>query len=464
MATIPLPALDVKSPAAPPNPLEQYAQIMGIKNAQQELAQRKTMAPLQQQLAQQQVQGGQMDMQQKQISLNDQKGMSALMHDWATGAQGAKSSAGATPAVPGQPAPAAQATSPVDSASFTPSATTAPTAIPGQPAPTAQASQPLAKTVLRPEDELGYRQWAYQQPQAVLGQLSQPNMDARGLWVAAANGNPEAKAALAKMGATMADGSPTPSQPSSASPGAASAPAGAGDQGSSNNAPPSYDDLSRMAMDPKYGLSWSAVQGLQAHVLDIKAKASTIAKDNAYAGSSKAETTIKNNSIISDAMMGVSSLPDAQLPVGILRAAQELYGKGIFDPQHMQQAQQLAQLAQTNPTQARQQLNIQALSLGAFSKELENQGRQLDNQKKAGAVDPTSPYYDPSAASVALGTAPRAGAIQAGEARLAGQKAGAEAAARQPYEMALAAQRQALSQGDPNAAGQLLVNGDATLS
>jgi hypothetical protein len=33
-----------------------------------------------------------------------------------------------------------------------------------------------------------------------------------------------------------------------------------------------------------------------------------------------------------------------------------------------------------------------------------------------------------------------------------------------PGEMALAKQRQALSQGDPNAAGQLLVNGDATLS
>jgi hypothetical protein len=33
-----------------------------------------------------------------------------------------------------------------------------------------------------------------------------------------------------------------------------------------------------------------------------------------------------------------------------------------------------------------------------------------------------------------------------------------------PGEMALAAQRQALSQGDPNAAGKLLVNGDATLS
>ena len=43
-------------------------------------------------------------------------------------------------------------------------------------------------------------------------------------------------------------------------------------------------------------------------------------------------------------------------------------------------------------------------------------------------------------------------------------KASAESAAKQPYELRLAAQKQALSQGDPRAAGQLLVNGDATLS
>jgi hypothetical protein len=46
----------------------------------------------------------------------------------------------------------------------------------------------------------------------------------------------------------------------------------------------------------------------------------------------------------------------------------------------------------------------------------------------------------------------------------AAQKAGAEESARMPGEMALAAQRQSLSQGDPKAAARLLVNGDATLS
>jgi hypothetical protein len=62
-----------------------------------------------------------------------------------------------------------------------------------------------------------------------------------------------------------------------------------------------------------------------------------------------------------------------------------------------------------------------------------------------------------------MGTAPGAAQIQAGEVKQAGRKAKAEAAARQPYEMQLAAQRQALSQGDPRAAAQLLIDGDATL-
>jgi len=85
-------------------------------------------------------------------------------------------------------------------------------------------------------------------------------------------------------------------------------------------------------------------------------------------------------------------------------------------------------------------------------------------KKVAASMDPTSSLYAPSQASVAMGTAPGAQQIQQGEVRQAAAKAGAEERARMPGEMALAAQRQALSQGDPNAAAQLLVSGDATLS
>lgn len=81
MATIPLPALHTAPIEQPASPLATYAQMMGIKNAQQELQQRQTMAPLQQQEAQQAVQSGQVDLQQKQQALTDQQTFRAAMQE-----------------------------------------------------------------------------------------------------------------------------------------------------------------------------------------------------------------------------------------------------------------------------------------------------------------------------------------------------------------------------------------------
>jgi hypothetical protein len=89
---------------------------------------------------------------------------------------------------------------------------------------------------------------------------------------------------------------------------------------------------------------------------------------------------------------------------------------------------------------------------------------QTEQQKLQAQMDPKSSLYAPSQASVAMGTAPGAQQIQTGEVQQAARKAGAEESARMPGEMALASQRQALSQGDPKAAARLLVSGDATLS
>jgi hypothetical protein len=61
--------------------------------------------------------------------------------------------------------------------------------------------------------------------------------------------------------------------------------------------------------------------------------------------------------------------------------------------------------------------------------------------------DPNSPLYAPSEASVAMGTAPGAAQIQQGKVKQAAQVAGADAAARQPYEVGLARARQAISDG-----------------
>ena len=89
---------------------------------------------------------------------------------------------------------------------------------------------------------------------------------------------------------------------------------------------------------------------------------------------------------------------------------------------------------------------------------------QTEQQKLQASMNPQSSLYAPSAQSVALGTAPGAAQIKNNEVQQAARKAGAEESARMPGEMALAQQKQALSQGDPNAAGQLLANHDATLS
>lgn len=61
-SSIPLPALDLKQPAPPPDAIEQYGRLAALRNS-------LAMQPLQQQAAQQQVQSGELENQTKQIQL-----------------------------------------------------------------------------------------------------------------------------------------------------------------------------------------------------------------------------------------------------------------------------------------------------------------------------------------------------------------------------------------------------------
>jgi len=74
-SSIPLPALHLNPPPVAPDALDQYARLQQLSQAQQ-------MAPLRQQAAQQQVQQGQLDIQQKQQQLSDQKAMTTAMTQW----------------------------------------------------------------------------------------------------------------------------------------------------------------------------------------------------------------------------------------------------------------------------------------------------------------------------------------------------------------------------------------------
>jgi hypothetical protein len=223
---------------------------------------------------------------------------------------------------------------------------------------------------------------------------------------------------------------------------------------------PDYDSLLDMAR--KSGASFSAYQGLQKSILDMKDKASTIVKNDAQAGSANANAMQTKNNMLIASMSGIAQLPDEQLAPALMSTAQELAAKGILDPQHVQMAQQLAQSG--DPAAIRKQLTAQIAGMGGFNKLLEDAQKKVQTQMEQGKSDPTSPFYAPSEQSVAMGTAPGAAQIQRGQIGFAAAKAGAEEKARMPGEMALAAQRQALSQGDPKMAGHLLTSGQATLS
>ena len=91
MGSIPLLALDARPPAAPPNMLEQYGQLMALKNQQAQQVQAQAMYPLQQQQAQQQVQEGQqriqsndLDVAAKQRMAKDAQTISALSPQFVT--------------------------------------------------------------------------------------------------------------------------------------------------------------------------------------------------------------------------------------------------------------------------------------------------------------------------------------------------------------------------------------------
>jgi hypothetical protein len=77
MGSIPLPALDVKTPQQP-DMMGEMGNVMRLQALRQQMAN----APLQTQALQQQVQAGQMENQQRQLQLNDQQAMTKAMQQW----------------------------------------------------------------------------------------------------------------------------------------------------------------------------------------------------------------------------------------------------------------------------------------------------------------------------------------------------------------------------------------------
>jgi hypothetical protein len=222
----------------------------------------------------------------------------------------------------------------------------------------------------------------------------------------------------------------------------------------------------------KNGGSATAVMGLKQKILDQQTAISTQVKNQGQGALAQIEATNKRNDLVAGALSPLvdsSQVPDAQLPQALTSTVQSLVQQGALDQQHADAAKQILQSG--NPVAIRQGIDHFRKTLMAQSqitddalKAAQTAKAAADAKNAAGKIDPSSPLYDPSQSSIALGTAPGAAQIQTNAVQQAGRRAAAEESARMPGEMALAAQRQALSQGDPKMAAQLLINGDATLS
>jgi hypothetical protein len=151
------------------------------------------------------------------------------------------------------------------------------------------------------------------------------------------------------------------------------------------SAMPNYEDLISIAQ--KNGASASAIMGLQKNVLDMRDKASSIALNDAKTGDAQANAIKTKNGMLIEAMTGVINLPDDQIASGLISSAQDSYSKGLLDPQHLQQAQQLAQSG--DPDAIRKQLSAQITGMGGFSRLIEDAQKKLDLQQKQQQAD----YY-----------------------------------------------------------------------
>jgi hypothetical protein len=113
----------------------------------------------------------------------------------------------------------------------------------------------------------------------------------------------------------------------------------------------------------KNGGSSNAAIGLQQHFLDVRAKAAGILKDNAESGQKILQTHNDRNDLILGHLKTIDGVSDADLPGHVLDTVEQMGKDGtIVDPgelnQYRQAAQNVANLAQQNPQQARQAFQI----------------------------------------------------------------------------------------------------------
>lgn len=146
------------------------------------------------------------------------------------------------------------------------------------------------------------------------------------------------------------------------------------DQKATTAAMHEWDGKDLAAIPPlmvKHGASANAVIGLKGKILEQQEKFSNIAKNDAETGSKNLETLKGKNDLVLGRINSFADVPDADLPKAIAGTAQEFGQNGTFDQNHVQQAAQLASLAQSDPQAARKQLSLLAKSMQSNSQQME---------------------------------------------------------------------------------------------
>lgn len=207
-----------------------------------------------------------------------------------------------------------------------------------------------------------------------------------------------------------------------------------------------YNDLYPLIL--KNGGSASAVFALKKQALDQQHVAAETFKNQADAGKAQVETLKQKNDILNGALSPLTDpkqIPDEQLPQALDQTLQDLSSKGLMDPQGLQAAEKLKQTG--DPNAIRQ-------GIGQFIKTHMALTQVLDEAHKT-AME-ANQQAERKQAQDALANAERHQAIEEKQGQ---QRIGLEGARLNFEKKKLEA-----VQGDPEAAGQLLANGDATLS
>jgi len=207
---------------------------------------------------------------------------------------------------------------------------------------------------------------------------------------------------------------------------------------------PTPQDVYRVA--GKYGASATAASAIANGMLATQQHVSDIAKNDAATQASQLDTQIKRTDQQRGRLQSIINGPTADKQANWEKEIADAEANGFLKP---------GTVSNVYPGDEAAQALADHWALGSVlakeaTEKLSATGSYLRGATAANEFaakqNPQSPLYSPSNAAVAMGTAPGAQQIQAGEAAQAGKVAGAQAAARFPYEKQLEGIRQQVAQ------------------